>query len=44
MLHKISRMEGTGAAGGLVAAILATFDKVSIMSGIEIVDQICSLE
>ena len=36
--------EGSGAAGGLVAGILATFDNVRIISGIDLVGELVDLD
>jgi glycerate kinase len=35
---KLARTPGTGASGGLVAAMLACFDKSKIVSGMDYVD------
>lgn len=43
MFQKLSKKEGTGAAGGLVAAILACFDKTQIISGMEFIKNVCQL-
>lgn len=44
MLWKLARTTGTGAAGGLVGAILACFDKARTVSGMEFVNDICNLD
>ncbi len=38
MLRKLSRRAGAGASGGLVAAILACFEKANIVSGMDFVN------
>lgn len=42
--QKILRTPGTGASGGIVAAILALFDNSSIISGMDFVTNVCDLE
>lgn len=41
---ELAKTPGTGASGGLVAAILACFDKSKIVSGMDFVTTICKLE
>lgn len=44
MFKKLANSEGTGASGGLVAAILACFDRTQIISGMEFVNDVCQIE
>ena len=41
---RVSRAKGTGASGGLVAALLACFKKAQIISGMDFVTEACELE
>lgn len=41
---RLARTPGAGASGGLVAAVLACFDKAKIVSGMDYVNQCCDLE
>jgi glycerate kinase len=41
---KLSRTAGTGASGGMVAAMLATFDKAQIISGMDFMNNVCKVE
>jgi glycerate kinase len=44
MFNKVVRSPGTGASGGLVAALLSCFDKANIISGMDFVNNVCNLE